>query len=64
VPDSLEFRGEPIVYALTIPVGAPHPELARGFARFVLSAAGRAILTRAGFALPAEPLFVGTDRIP
>jgi molybdate/tungstate transport system substrate-binding protein len=62
--DSLEFRGEPIVYALTIPVGAPHPALARGFARFVLSPEGRAILTRAGFRLPPEPLFVGTDRIP
>jgi molybdate/tungstate transport system substrate-binding protein len=64
VTDSVEFRGEPIVYALTIPVGAPHPELAREFARFVLSAEGRAILTRAGFTLPAEPMFVGTDRIP
>ena len=62
-PDSLEFRGEPIVYALTIPTGAPHPELARSFARFVLSAEGRAILARAGFHLLPAPIFVGTDRI-
>lgn len=61
--DSLEFRGEPIVYALTIPTRAPHPELARSFARFVLSAEGRAILARAGFRLLPEPTFVGTDRI-
>jgi molybdate/tungstate transport system substrate-binding protein len=62
--DSLEFRGEAIVYALTIPTRAPHPELARWFARFVLSAEGRSILAKAGFRLLPEPMFVGTDRIP
>lgn len=62
--DSLEFLGEPIVYALTIPTGAPHPDLARAFARFVLSSEGRAIVDRAGFRVLPEPLFVGTDRIP
>ncbi len=46
--DSVEFRGEPIVYALTIPVGAPHPELARAFVAFVRSDSGRRILDRAG----------------
>jgi molybdate/tungstate transport system substrate-binding protein len=48
--DSVEFRGEPIQYALTIPIGAPHPELARAFVEFVRSAAGRAVLERAGLA--------------
>jgi len=47
--DSVEFRGEPIVYALTIPVGAPHPDLARAFVAFVRSDSGRQILDRAGF---------------
>jgi len=61
--DSIEFKGEPIVYALTIPTGAPHRELARAFAGFVLSPAGRDILARAGFRVPRTPLFVGTDRI-
>ena len=61
--DSIEFKGEPIVYALTIPTGAPHRELARAFAGFVLSPAGRDILAKAGFRLPRTPLFVGTDRI-
>ncbi|HEU5217644.1 MAG TPA: extracellular solute-binding protein [Gemmatimonadales bacterium] len=61
--DSLDFQGEPIVYALTIPTRAPHPELARAFGRFILSEEGRGILTRAGFRLPPEPIFVGTDRI-
>jgi len=63
-PDSVEFRGEPIVYALTIPIGAPHPQVARAFATFVLSREGQDILGRAGFRLLDRPRFVGTDRIP
>jgi molybdate/tungstate transport system substrate-binding protein len=57
--DSVEFKGEPIVYAMTIPGAAPHPALAREFVRFVLSPAGRAILEKAGFRLPARPAFTG-----
>lgn len=57
--DSVEFRGEPILYALTIPKAAPHPASARAFVRFVLSSEGQAILRRAGFVLPGRPVFVG-----
>ena len=49
VPDSVEFRGEPIVYAITIPTRAPHRVVAEGFVQFVLSEQGKAILERAGF---------------
>jgi molybdate/tungstate transport system substrate-binding protein len=58
--DSLTLRGEPIVYALTIPVGAPHPELAAAFVRFALSPAGSAIVQRNGFVMLASPIVVGT----
>jgi molybdate/tungstate transport system substrate-binding protein len=58
--DSVEFRGEPIIYALTIPLGAPHPETARAFARFVLSPAGREILAKAGFRVLERPLVAGS----
>jgi molybdate/tungstate transport system substrate-binding protein len=58
--DSLTFRGEPIVYALTIPVGAPHPALAATFVRFALSAEGRTILQRNGFVVLPTPLIVGS----
>ena len=58
--DSVEFRGEPIVYALTIPRGAPHPETAEAFARFVLSGAGREILARAGFRVLESPRVTGS----
>lgn len=58
--DSLTLRGEPIVYALTIPVGAPHPALAAEFVRFALSPAGRAIVQKNGFVLLASPIVAGT----
>ena len=58
--DSVEFRGEPILYALTIPRAAPHPEVAREFVRFVFSPAGQAILRRSGFILMAGPRFTGS----
>jgi len=58
--DSLTLRGEPIVYALTIPVGAPHPALAAAFVRFALSAEGRAIIQRNGFVVLPVPMVVGT----
>lgn len=58
--DSVEFRGEPIVYALTIPRGAPHPEIGRAFAQFVLSPAGREILAKAGFRMLERPLVTGS----
>jgi len=58
--DSVEFRGEPIIYALTIPREAPHPESARAFARFVLSPAGREILAKAGFRLLERPVVTGS----
>lgn len=58
--DSVEFRGEPIVYALTIPLGAPHPEPALAFTRFVLSPAGRDILAKAGFRVLERPMVTGS----
>lgn len=61
--DSVEFRGEPILYALTIPEAAPHPATAAAFARFVLSPEGSAILRRSGF-LIAPPRAGGPGKPP
>ena len=60
-PDSIQFRGEPIVYALSIPRRAPHPDAARAFVRFVLSRAGQEILAKAGFHLLDKPNLVGSS---
>jgi molybdate/tungstate transport system substrate-binding protein len=42
--DSLTMRGEPIVYALSIPRRAPHPRLGERFVQFLVSDDGRRIL--------------------
>ncbi|HEU5303088.1 MAG TPA: tungstate ABC transporter substrate-binding protein WtpA [Gemmatimonadales bacterium] len=62
--DSVEFRGEPIVYALTIPKGAPHPRVARAFVRFIFTPEGQAILRANGFTLLERPVIGGPERPP
>jgi molybdate/tungstate transport system substrate-binding protein len=42
--DSVTVRGQPILYALTIPRNAPHAALAREFVAFLASEAGRRAL--------------------
>ena len=62
--DSVEFRGEPIVYALTIPRNAPHPEAAEAFVRFVYSTAGQRILAEAGLQPLSTPVLGGPGQPP
>jgi molybdate/tungstate transport system substrate-binding protein len=62
--DSVEFRGEPIVYALTIPTAAAHPGTAQAFVRFIFSPEGQAILKDNGFMLLEKPLLGGPQRPP
>jgi molybdate/tungstate transport system substrate-binding protein len=62
--DSVEFRGEPIVYALTIPNAASHPKLAQAFVRFLFTPEGQAILKSNGFALVEKPLLAGPGKPP
>jgi molybdate/tungstate transport system substrate-binding protein len=57
--DSVEFQGEPILYALTIPTAAQHPELARSFVEFVFSPEGQAIVREAGFTVLERPKLSG-----
>jgi molybdate/tungstate transport system substrate-binding protein len=62
--DRVEFRGEPIVYALTIPKGAPHPEVAAAFVRFVFSQEGQRILAEAGLQPSVPPALGGPGQPP
>jgi molybdate/tungstate transport system substrate-binding protein len=62
--DSVEFQGDPIVYALTIPTAAPHPETAKAFVKFVFSPEGQAILKADGFTLLPKPLLAGPGKPP
>jgi molybdate/tungstate transport system substrate-binding protein len=62
--DSVEFQGEPIVYALAIPRRAPHPQTAREFVRFIFSPEGKSILQKNGFLLLDKPALGGPERPP
>ncbi|MFL5402532.1 MAG: extracellular solute-binding protein [Gemmatimonadales bacterium] len=62
--DSVEFRGEPIVYALTIPTAAPHPETAAAFVHFVFSAEGLSIIRANGLTILERPLLAGPGKPP
>ena len=44
--DSVTVAGAPILYGISRPVGAPHPEWGGRFIAFLLSVDGRAILRR------------------
>lgn len=57
--DSLEFRGAPIAYALTIPRDAPHPDAAAAFVAFIVSDDGRAILEAANLTPLERPVAAG-----
>ena len=58
--DSVTFRGRPIVYAFSIPAGAPHREVAERFALWLASADGRRVLRTEGLAAFDTVSVVGT----
>lgn len=58
-PDTITIRGAPILYGLTVPRAAPHPTVALAFARYILSAAGRAAMGSAGFDVLDQPVMHG-----
>ena len=61
--DSVTFRGQPIVYALSIPKKAPHPELAERFVSYLISGEGARIMRATGLDVLNEPIAVGS-RVP
>ena len=58
--DSVTFHGRPIVYAFSIPAGAPHREVAERFALWLASADGRRVLRAEGLAVFDTVSVVGT----
>ena len=61
--DSVEMKGEPIIYGFTVPRNAPHKSLGVKFAAFLISDAGRRILAREHLDPLPAPVFVG-DSVP
>jgi len=62
-PDGSEFRGGTILYAATVPVGAPDSVAGDRFLRFLLSDRGRAELAARGYE-PTASLLGDTTRAP
>jgi molybdate/tungstate transport system substrate-binding protein len=59
--DSVTIRGQPIVYAFTIPKEAPHPATAVRFAAYLLSEDGRRVLRGAKLDAIATPIVTGSE---
>ena len=57
-------RGEPIVYSVTIPAGAPNPSAAQAWVALLLSEAGREVMERNGQPCLTPPLADGYDQLP
>jgi molybdate/tungstate transport system substrate-binding protein len=59
-----EVSGRPIVYALTIPTTAPHPELAQQFVAYLLGPAGQKVFAANGFITLRHPVALHRDKLP
>jgi molybdate/tungstate transport system substrate-binding protein len=59
-----ELPGRPIIYAITIPLNAPHPQHALRFVQFLLSAEGQKVMRDNGFVVLPQPLADGSDKLP
>ena len=58
------LTGRPIVYAMTIPTGAPHPRLAQQFVAYVLGPAGQKVIAEYGFIPMKHPYAMHRDKVP
>ena len=61
--DTVEMKGEPILYGFSVPRNAPHKALGEKFAAFLISDRGKRILGREHLDALQIPIFVG-DSIP
>jgi ABC-type molybdate transport system substrate-binding protein len=57
--DSVTITGRPIVYALSVPSAAPHPDAANRLAAYLLSREGRSMMRAAHVDAIDGAVFVG-----
>ena len=58
------LRAAPIIYAVTIPFDAPHPQQAEQLVQFILSEKGAAVMKQKGFVPINPPIADGMDHLP
>ena len=61
---TIEQRGDAIVFAVTIPSSAEHPDLAANFVTFLLSPKGRSLLEAEHMTLVDRPWTYDPDKVP
>jgi molybdate/tungstate transport system substrate-binding protein len=59
-----EFVGGPIIYGITIPTNAPHPDLAAEFIQFLLGPEGQAIMANNQQPVIVPPVVDGLGALP
>ena len=59
-----ELQARPIIYAVTVPLNAPHPEQASRWIDFLLSAQGQGIMQNNGFEVIKPPITSGFEELP
>lgn len=63
--ETMTVIGAPIVYGVTIPTNAPHPQLAIEFVRFLLGPTGQAIMNESGQPpIVSAVVATGSDDLP
>ena len=58
------LQAKPIIYAVTIPTDAPHPQQAAQWVQFLLSPQGQALMKQKGFVVINPPIASGMDQLP
>ncbi len=58
------FTGRRLLYGITIPENAPHPELAREFVEFVLTEPGREVMENSNHPTLEKPAVDGMENLP
>jgi len=61
---TITMKGKPIVYGVTIPKNAPHPDLAIEFVKFLLGPEGQAIMEEHGQPPIVPPVADNKDALP
>jgi molybdate/tungstate transport system substrate-binding protein len=59
-----EFVGGPVIYGVTIPSNAPHPDLAVEFLRFLVGPEGQAVMVRNQHPMIVPPVADNVEAIP
>ncbi len=59
-----DLKAGPIIYALTIPSDAPHPQQAEKLVQFILSEQGQKTMQQKGFVVVNPPIANGMDNMP